>query len=175
MTTMGHSLTGMAIGVLCLPGGKRWWWVVIYLHFFIALANIPDWPFPFWGHNHYDVSHSLFVTTGLAALLVLGVGYFRTTRELAGGWRVVICGGLTWISHLFLDTLYNHGKGLAMFWPISDARLALPLPWYSTLRETWIPDAYTGRVLGIEAATYGGLLLLSIAMRYLWSRRSRFG
>ncbi|MBW2276629.1 MAG: metal-dependent hydrolase [Deltaproteobacteria bacterium] len=174
MTTMGHSLTGLSIGVLCLPDGKRWWWIVICLHCFIALANIPDWPFTFWGHNHYDVSHSLLVTLVLAAAMMIGVGAFRKIREISGGWRVIVCGGLTWVSHLLLDTLYNHGQGLAMFWPLTEARLALPLPWFSTLRETWIPDAHTGRVLAIEAAVYGCLLVLCVVARFLWSRRSRF-
>jgi hypothetical protein len=49
----------------------------------------------------------------------------------------------------------------------------LPLPWFSTLRETWIPDAYTARVLLTEAVAYGGLLLLCVAVRLAWWRRSR--
>lgn len=173
MTTMGHSLTGLSIGVLCLPGGKRWWWIVLFLNAFIGLSNIPDWPFPFWGHNRYEVSHSLFVNTGLAALLVLAIGAYGAIRRRVGGWRVLVCGGLTWVGHLLLDTLYNHGQGLAMFWPFSEASLALPLPWFSTLRETLVPDAHMARVLLIEAGFYGALLLACIAIRVWRWRRSR--
>jgi hypothetical protein len=173
MTTMGHSLTGLSIGVLCVPGGRRWWWVVLFLNAFIGLANIPDWPFHGWGHDSYEVSHSLFVNLGLVAALVLAIGLWRWGRAAVGGWCVLACGALAWLSHLFLDTLYNHGQGLPMFWPASDAALALPIPWFSTLRETWTPDEHTGRVLLIEAGFYGALLLACVAVRLLLWHRAR--
>jgi len=173
MTTMGHSLTGLSIGVLLLPGGKRWWWLFLYFNALVALSNISDWPFSFWGHTRYEVSHSLFVTLGLVVALGGALGSVARVREALGGWRALIAGGLAWVGHLLLDTLYNHGHGLKMFWPLSDGALALPLPWFSTLREAWIPDAFTARVLLTEAAFYGGVLVVCIALRALWWRRAR--
>jgi membrane-bound metal-dependent hydrolase YbcI (DUF457 family) len=42
---------------------------------------------------------------------------------------------ITWLSHLLLDSFYNHGYGVAIFWPFSTARLALPMPWFSVVTE----------------------------------------
>jgi hypothetical protein len=35
-------------------------------------------------------------------------------RTRTGGWLVLAGGGVAWLSHLLLDTFYNHGLGLAM-------------------------------------------------------------
>jgi hypothetical protein len=173
MTTLGHSLTGLSIGVLCMPGGRKLWWYFLFLNLFVALPNIPDWPFPGWGHDRYDISHSIFVTVLLIGIACTVFAYWEGGRRFVGGWRTLVCGGLTWISHLLLDSIYNHGQGLEMFWPVSDASLALPLPWFATLKPTAYTDEHNSSVLLIELAVYGTLLVLSIAARTVWWRRTR--
>ena len=62
MTTIGHSLSGLSIAVLTLPRGRSLLWYVVAGHLFVFFANIPDYPFPGWGHEAYQVSHSIFLT-----------------------------------------------------------------------------------------------------------------
>jgi membrane-bound metal-dependent hydrolase YbcI (DUF457 family) len=83
-----------------------------------------------------------------------------------GGWKVLLGGSLAWVSHLLLDTFYNHGKGLAMFWPFSDARLALPISWFSVVKNLPRPITWELiRILLIELAFYGTLLLVVIILK----------
>jgi hypothetical protein len=67
--------------------------------------------------------------------------------------------------------MYNHAEGLAMFWPVSWDRLALPVPWLETLREP-LPhfDAHAARVMGIELLTFGPVLAAAVLGRWAWRR-----
>ena len=81
---------------------------------------------------------------------------------------VILGGAVAWLSHLLLDCLYSHGRGLAIWWPVSHARLALPLPWFDTLQGHHSPlDPHTIRVCLWECAFWGPILLISI----LWRRQ----
>jgi membrane-bound metal-dependent hydrolase YbcI (DUF457 family) len=166
MTQVGHVLTGGVVGVLSTPGEtavrNRWF----YFLSLALLANVPDLPVHGWGHDSYRISHSLFVN-GLLILLslaALALGQARRARRLDG--RFVAGGVTAWLSHLLLDSMYNHGRGLAMFWPLSEARLALPVPWFSTVRSPKpLTDWATLRVCAIEFAVFGCLLALAIVFR----------
>ena len=49
---MGHSLVGLSLATLAtLPrrSSKRQWFGGVCI--FVALANLPDWPIPNWGHD----------------------------------------------------------------------------------------------------------------------------
>lgn len=170
MTFVGHSLAGASLAVLVVPSAWRNRQQAALVAGFVVLANLPDLPVPYWGHDRYEVSHSLFVTLGL-----LGVGYLglllpvcrrlRTAPWVWGG------GGLAWLSHLLLDTFYNHGKGLAVFWPFGTARVSLALPWFETLGQPlWQIDAHLVRVLGIELLAYGLVFAVALASRWSWQR-----
>ena len=79
-------------------------------------------------------------------LLMLVPGF-----DLRVGSRVLVAWSLAWLSHMVLDAMYNHGLGIGVFWPFSDAHLVLPLPsssllvmkgatqhnWKHGLRNTW--------------------------------------
>jgi hypothetical protein len=165
MTTLGHSLTGLAALALCLPSYysrlKQALWVIL----FIALANIPDWPLPLWGHRRLAVSHSLWVNLALAAALAtaLGLGLPAAARHR----RILVCGALAWLSHLLLDTLYGDLPGVAIYWPFSDGMASLPLPWLRSLPHPPPPfDSAVLAVLAWEALTFAPLLLAA-----LWARR----
>ena len=167
VTTVGHTLTGLSLAALTLPRGKSLLWYLLIGHFFILFANLPDLPLPGWGHRHYQVSHSLFVTALLASLLALLLLLPRFHRAV--GVSVVVAWSLTWLSHMLLDSLYAHGAGIGIFWPLSNAHLALPLPWFETLR--WPPITEHNRnVFLTELAVFGTLFALCF-----WLRRLRSG
>jgi membrane-bound metal-dependent hydrolase YbcI (DUF457 family) len=169
MTPVGHTLTGFAIATLVVPPQ---WSARSKLGVFAAmafLANAPDAPLPGWGHGRYDISHSVFVTAGLVTMLGLA-GHFafrRLPRSLLVG------GAIAWFSHLLLDTFYNHGKGLAMFWPVSDARVALPVLWFETMTTSPVLGAHNLRVFAIEGAAYGALLAVAIVVSRTRRARSK--
>ncbi len=136
------------------------------LSLFVGMANVPDWPLPFWGHHRYDISHSIIANALLVGLAIAGMLFWRRGRDHMGGAAVVVFAGVTWLSHILLDSLYNHSRGVAAFWPISGAHLNLALPWFETLPQGGPFAQSAGRVFSIEAAFFGSLILLSVAARW---------
>jgi len=166
MTGVGHTLTGVAIGVICMPEKKSTWSRIVHLVVFGILANVPDFPFRDWGHHRYSISHSLFVNVLLILFLSTILAFLPNLRTRIGGWPVLIGGAFAWLSHLLLDTFYNHGKGLEMFWPFSKSRLALPIPWFSVVTEKPPPlTPETLHILLVELAFYGSLLLVILFLK----------
>jgi membrane-bound metal-dependent hydrolase YbcI (DUF457 family) len=133
MTPVGHSLMGTALGILSLPQHRSPRWKGAYFATFALLANLPDFPLPYWGHDRYDVSHSLFVNLLLSLLAVALCAWRPSVRQHVGGPAVLVTSMLAWLSHLLLDAFYNHGRGVAIFWPFSPASLALPIAWFSVV------------------------------------------
>ena len=162
MTTIGHSVTGLSIAVLILPKGRSLIWYLLVGHFFVFFANIPDFPLKNWGHASYHVSHSIFVTGLLASFLLLLLLNPAFKRQI--GAKIVFWWSITWLSHMLLDSFYNHGRGIGIFWPFSDAHLAFPLPWFETL--TWPPKTMENRQIFLtELRFYGALLLVCVWIR----------
>lgn len=128
MSPVGHSLVGIAIGAGTAPSeGSRWGRCAAVVALVVA-ANLPDAPLPGWGHSAYHVSHSLLVTLGGAVVVLL------VSRSLCKpGRRLALGVAAAWLSHLLLDSLYNHGEGIKIGWPLGDYRLNLPIPWFQTL------------------------------------------
>lgn len=165
MTTVGHSLLGIAVGVAVVP--TRWTTAkkLALVSLFVGLANVPDWPLPLWGHSRYDVSHSILTNALLIGLACGGMLLWRRGRDYMGGAVVIVSAGVAWFSHILLDSLYNHGRGVAAFWPISQARLNLAVPWFETLSPGDFFAQNAGRIFLTEATFFGGLALLSVAVR----------
>ena len=162
MTTVGHSLVGLSIAALTLPKGRSLTWYLLVVHLFILFANLPDLPLPGWGHANYEVSHSFFVTMLFAS--TLGLLALVPGVDSAIGFRVLVFWSLAWLSHMVLDAMYNHGLGIGVFWPFSEAHLVLPVPWFETL--TWPPFTEHNRnVFATELAFYGTLLILCLLLR----------
>lgn len=172
MTPIGHSLTGLSFAVLGAPLGMSWRRKAAFAAAFVILPNLPDLPVRGWGHDDYAVSHSLLVNAVLAAVCVRILVVVPAARRAVGGLRGILCGALAWQSHLLLDSFYNHGKGVAIYWPVSRARLVLPMPWFRTL-PGWALDWTTARIVIIEAVFYGALLALAIGARALEIRVRR--
>lgn len=172
MSPVGHSLTGLAIGALVIPpewSNKSKAASAIAL---VLLANAPDLPFPYWGHERYDISHSLF-STALGCTVLIAIALFALRSRMANLWRLITTGILAWNSHLLLDTFYNHGKGLAMFWPYSDARVALMMPWFSHLDLSNLWSWHNVRVALVELMSYGSILSLAWLIRRYILRESK--
>jgi membrane-bound metal-dependent hydrolase YbcI (DUF457 family) len=169
MTAIGHALTGAAIGVAVLPAGSSRVRQVAQPAAFAILAQAPDIPFGDWGHEVYFYSHSLLANLLFVLLAGLLLSFSRTVCRRIGGWPVLAGGGLAWISHLLLDSFYNHGQGIGIFWPFSEGRLSLPIPWFSPLYGGLLPlTAEKVRILLIETASYLPLFIVAVLGRRLW-------
>lgn len=171
MTFVGHSLLGAALAQITLPAGasRKQWFMVVNLY--VLLAFFPDLPLPGWGHSAYFFSHSLFVNLLLVIPLTF-VGCRNGTRTPLNTRPLVLGAAAVWLSHFPLDALYNHGQGVAIYWPLSSASLNLALPWFETL-DMHVPltAARNVRVFLIEFLVYLPLFLLALGGRYAWLRR----
>ena len=167
--TAGHSIMGLSIGVLVLP--RRWpvGAKAALLGTFAILGNVPDIPV-YLMNGIYDISHSVFINGGAMLLAVLGLWAWGRARRAIGGWPVVIGALAAWGSHLLLDSIYNSGLGVQIFWPVSDrASLVLTLPWCSRVQFPWTEHtAENLRTYAVETLFYGGVLAGCI-----WIRRRR--
>ncbi|MBN1429374.1 MAG: metal-dependent hydrolase [Anaerolineae bacterium] len=166
MTQVGHILTGAAIGMLCKPDRRQPKWLLTYFGVFLLLANIPDLPFKNWGHDRYDISHSIFVNLLLIAVAGIVLSLPKGFQSRIGGWKVMVGGTAAWLSHLLLDSFYNHGYGIAIFWPLSDARLTLPLPWFSVVTEQTFLAAEGLREYFTEFVFYGSFLAVASIIKW---------
>ena len=172
MTSIGHSIVGASFGVAALPVSASRRYKILNLCAFVLLANFPDIPFPNWSHEFYDFSHSLPVNLALIGLLAAGVIGVSRVVDIPGRGRLIFLIACAWLSHILLDTLYSHGLGVAVFWPISPARVAIPIPWFSVLPMH--PAENVVKILKIftlEILSYGPLLVLSIRLQRLKKTR----
>lgn len=165
MTQMGHSLMGIAFGAACLPRQASWRRKAIHLAGFVFLANIPDVPLPGWSHEQYHISHSLWVNLALIAILSIIALLFAPGRPRKQNVVLFVMGSLAWLSHLLLDSFYNHGGGIAIFWPFSPAHLILTMPWFSIVPNTPPPLTWAHiRIFAIEFAFYAPIAALGFAV-----------
>lgn len=165
MTFVGHILTGLSIGTLAMP--RRWGrrGKAALLLAFAFLAEVPDVKLPYWGHHRYDISHSLMMNLLIAGIPALVLLFWAAPRRRLGGAAVIVMGLAAVLSHLLLDSFYNHNEGVMIGWPINEYRLNLSLPWFTAMVPAW--NLTFARVLAVEALFYGPLLLACIAARRL--------
>lgn len=168
MTTIGHSLTGLSVAVLTLPQAQSRRWYALVAILCVTLANVSDFPFSGWGHNAYHVSHSIFVTALLASLMALLLLWPRFNARY--GVMVIVAWSIAWLSHLPLDSMYSHGLGIAIFWPFSDAHLAMPVSWFETISLPARSEQNL-RVFAIEALVFGAVLVACVSLRWAWLRK----
>ncbi|MBT3201808.1 MAG: metal-dependent hydrolase [Phycisphaerales bacterium] len=174
MTYIGHTLTGLAIGAAVLPGGLSRRRMLLGMAVFALLADVPDFPLRGWGHDRYDISHSIFVNGGIIAVVLLGLWILGKWKGLRVPLGVRVGGVCAWFSHMLLDSMYNHGLGIRIYWPVSSESLVLPVPWFSTLEYSPPPmNAHTARVFAIELACYLPLLLVVLIVRHGLILRAR--
>lgn len=172
MTTLGHSLTGLALLTLIIPTGLSWLRRLFWIIAFIALSNVPDWPLPIWGHRQLAISHSLWVNLALC-ITVTGL-VWKWFPDRIEKRAVLLTAALAWLSHFGLDALYGNLPGVAIYWPFSDGLAGLPLPWLNTLPH--VPPPFEPRVIQIlffEFLTFSPLILFAYGLRRIWLNRKR--
>jgi hypothetical protein len=133
MTFVGHCITGTSIGLFLISPRCTNRQLLIGVVCCAIAANFPDLKIKHWGHDDYLFSHSLFVNCGIIASITLVMALMARPLHLKVHWRIISALSLAWLSHLLLDTFYNHGFGLKMFWPLSNTSLAFPIPWFHTI------------------------------------------
>ena len=172
MSPVGHSLIGLSLLPFARTRESHWKTLPVAACAFVALANLPDWPIPHWGHDRYDVSHSIFSNLGVIALVMILIAAVTSLRRSLPA-RYAIFGGLAWMSHMVLDSFYNHGRGVAILWPFSDGRLKFPIPWFRTLDKT-LPAWHTRNlsVYAYELVTYLPIFLLCVMVAARLHRRA---
>ena len=164
MTSVGHTLTGLALASATVPPERSFRWRATWFAIICNAANLPDFPIPGWGHGSYPRSHSLIVALAFTVLIsaFFGPPLIRSGRATRG---VILAASLAWWSHMPLDALYAHGAGLAVLWPLSELRLAWPVPWFETL--SWPPLSEHNRsVVLTELLCFAPLTLLGLLIRH---------
>jgi hypothetical protein len=172
MTFVGHSLVGAALAQATMPAGASWKQWAFVVNLYVLLAFFPDLPFPGWGHSRYYLSHSLYINL-LLILPTAAIGCFYRSRGTFASYPLVAGAVVAWLSHFPLDAMYNHGQGVAIFWPFSEGVLNLPLPWFVTLDINQpLTAAHNARVFLVEAVFYLPLLAGALWGRHIWRRRA---
>lgn len=161
-------MTGLAIGLIAIPPYVSRSRLIFGLTYCAIAANMPDLGIAHWGHSNYAVSHSIFVNGAIILALASAIAYVSkiSTREIS--WALLFALAGAWLSHLLLDTFYNHGLGLRMFWPFSKAALALPMPWFHTID---IKQSFTAWHNMSEFLTEGLFFTLLLAPAFFIRRR----
>lgn len=175
MSPVGHSIIGLSVAAIALPQAKSKSFSsrLSILCIFVALANLPDWPVPHWGHDRYDISHSVFVNLALVTTAIVCWRVFdgMRTRFAMGA---VCLGASACLSHLLLDTFYQTGKGLAMFWPFSDAKLHIPIHGFHRVHlyePIWSEDNLS--VFWNETQAFSPVLVTALIMCWWLERRTQ--
>ena len=167
MTFVGHTLVGATIGAMMpLPKTGK----ISRSAFILAVvvcANLPDLPLPGWGHSNYRVSHSIFVGIVLISCGVILLRGLQVARNTVGSWLVVLAGSMALVSHYFLDSIYNHGMGIAVFWPLSDARIVFPISWFSIMKSDPFFCWHNVKVWSIELLFCGAFFAVCYALLLL--------
>ena len=152
MSPVGHTIVGLAFASIALPNIHGFRSKATAAFLFVAIANLPDWPLPNWGHDRYDISHSVFVNCAL--IFFLGIVLRKLVKAKTG----ILAAG-TWLSHLLLDSFYNHGNGVAIYWPFSSGRLNFAMPWFNNLDLSQSPVSnHNINVYFVEFAAYTPIL-----------------
>jgi len=167
MTPVGHSLFGATVAMAVIPTMAGRWRTCGIVAVCVAAALIPDYRISGWGHYRYEVSHSVLVNLALMVPLALGAYLVGPLRRLVGGGRVVVGVGAAWLSHLLLDSFYNHGRGVGVLWPVSRWRLTLPIPIFESLQSTSRGiDVHMVRIASVELVAYSAVLLVAMMVRH---------
>ena len=170
MATLGHVAVGMATGRMSQRRGTSRRRLILSMVLLSALALLPDADviafalgIPYdaeWGHR--GAAHSLGFAAMFACVAALAAWPLRI-----GPARTGVAVFVALASHGFLDIFTDGGLGIALFWPISNARHFAP--WQP------IPVAPIGlgflsarglAVLCTEAVFFAPLFVIA-----LWPRR----
>ncbi len=102
---------GVSIGVLAGPRFATRLGGAGFLGACAMAADVPDLARRFAGQPHYNICHSVPVNLIAMALVVGAAWLWPAAGRRAGGRRGRACIGAAWLSHMLLDSMYNHGRG----------------------------------------------------------------
>lgn len=168
----GHIMASTALGYVAFPKQVR----PLTLIAAGACAFAPDldvlafrWGIPYqsdWGHRGW--THSLVFASVLGSLVAL-LFYWWEEQRNRGLWLWLV---LSTASHPLLDMLTNGGRGVALWWPFSSARLFFPFRpvQVSPLSVSDFMGAWGLEVLYSEVVWIGFPALLLIVMKRIAQR-----
>ena len=161
MASIGHVAVGLCFSRVHAAGAWRWkaaaaWSVLSLSPDLDVLAFALGIPYASpWGHRGF--------THSITFALLVGAAIGLSVRDRKTG----ILAMLTVLSHPLLDSLTNGGLGVALFWPLTDARYFAP--WQP------IPVSPIGRAFfsarGLTVATAEVWMLLPAWLYALWPRK----
>jgi inner membrane protein len=172
VASLGHALVGVAAWQVArrrLGAGPSGWAGALG---WAALALVPDldvvafrfgipYAAPF---GHRGATHSL----AFAALL--GLVVLAWTRR----WSVGLLAAAVVASHPLLDMLTDGGQGVALWWPLSSARLFFPVrPLPVAPIGTRLASWRGARVLAVEAVVFAPLVWLASRLPHRTGRTVR--
>jgi hypothetical protein len=104
----------------------------------------------------------------------LGLLILRISNVVAIRWRVTVGGMAAWYSYILLDSMYNHGYGIRIYWPFGTGSLVLTVPWFSTVQHSQsLLNMHNLQVFAIEFACYMPLLAVVMTLRRMLFLKSR--
>ena len=184
-TSIGHAFGGLVAADLTRsPARPLRLSALLFLA--ILVANLPDLDFlpgALVGHPerfHRGASHS--VAAAALAAITLGPLSARLWGGSVRGWVSLV--GAAYASHLVLDLLIRDptgGAGIALLWPVVDARLAVNIPGQSVFDPLRTLDSgfFRSGLLGllrpqtIQVFLLDGLLVLPLVPLGHWIRKRR--
>jgi inner membrane protein len=176
-TVYTHAMVGVSLAYIGLGRRKGWvYWLSAAL-----LPVIPDLDTlsvtsnnSIWGHRGFTHSLAFAVGLGLAATMLAG-WYLRL-----GFWRSAALFSAIAASHALLDLFTTAGNGIALWWPMSDARAGPlgPIPvadlgfdWPNPMRSPAIRKELLWVWLPLAAAVFVIMLWRrALIQRYVWPR-----
>jgi len=115
---------------------------------------------------HNGPTHSLLVGV-VFALLFGGVCWII----IRGRWLpFTLVGVLCYTSHVLLDWL-TWGRGVQLFWPVSEARFQAPFPLFMGVRHSVGAPFSTHMLTGANDLMFG--VAVWLVSRWAWSRHAR--
>ena len=95
-------------------------------------------------------------------LLLIAVAFLILRKRI--GKPILVLGATAWLTHLLLDSFYNHNRGIAIYWPFSDSRLNFGMPWFNNLDLSQSPISNDNLwVYIVEAIAFAPVLAVAIA------------
>jgi inner membrane protein len=172
MATLGHIAVGMAAARLVDDRDAARQRLAVAMILLALLALAPDLDviafalrIPYeaeWGHR--GAAHSI----GLALLVSLALGAAAWPGQLPPV-RTGLAVFVATASHGLLDTLTDGGLGIALFWPLSNARLFAPV---QPLPVAPIGPAFLS-ARGLAVALFELVVFAPVFAVALWPRRRK--
>ena len=176
MASLGHVVVGLAVArgwpscTIARPSRRT---LVVAMAGLAVLSLLPDADvvgFKFgiaytdpWGHRGATHSIVFALFCGAIAFIVAQATAWKTFRG-----RIALTVFLVVVSHPLLDALTDGGHGVALWWPLSDARIFSP---WRPLQVAPIGRRFFTTTRGFQVAATEFAFFLPALLFALWPRR----